>query len=40
MVKRKFKDIEKDDGKKESPPPQRSKRQKKVSMRVWAELSP
>ena len=29
MVKRKFKDIEKDDGKKESPPPQRSKRQKK-----------
>ena len=29
MVKRKFKDIEKDDGKKESPPPLRSKRQKK-----------
>ena len=29
MVKRKFKDIEKDDGKKESPPPQRGKRQKK-----------
>ena len=29
MVKRKFKDIEKDDGKKESPPPRRSKRQKK-----------
>ena len=29
MVKRKFKDIEKDDGKKESPPPQRSERQKK-----------
>ena len=29
MVKRKFKDIEKDDGKKESPPQQRSKRQKK-----------
>ena len=29
MVKRKFKDIEKDDGKKESSPPQRSKRQKK-----------
>ena len=29
MVKRKFKDIEKDDGKKKSPPPQRSKRQKK-----------
>ena len=29
MVKRKFKDIEKDDRKKESPPPQRSKRQKK-----------
>ena len=30
MIKRKFKDIEKNDGKKESPPPQRSKRQKKV----------
>ena len=29
MVKRIFKDIEKDDGKKESPPPRRSKRQKK-----------
>ena len=29
MVKRKFKDIEKDDRKKESPPPLRSKRQKK-----------
>ena len=29
MVKRKFKDIEKDDLKKESPHPQRSKRQKK-----------
>ena len=29
MVKRKFKDIEKDDGKKKSPPPWRSKRQKK-----------
>ena len=29
MIKRKFKDIEKDDGKKESPPPRRSKRQKK-----------
>ena len=29
MVKRKFKDIEKDDGKKKNPPPQRSKRQKK-----------
>ena len=29
MVKRKFKDIEKDDGKKKSPPPRRSKRQKK-----------
>ena len=29
MVKRKFKNIEKDDGKKESSPPQRSKRQKK-----------
>ena len=29
MVKRKFKVIEKDDGKKESPPPRRSKRQKK-----------
>ena len=29
MVKRKFKDIEKNDGKKESPPPLRSKRQKK-----------
>ena len=29
MVKRKFKDREKDDGKKESPSPQRSKRQKK-----------
>ena len=29
MVKRKFKDIEKDDGKKESPPPRRNKRQKK-----------
>ena len=29
MVKRKFKDIEKDDGKKESPPTRRSKRQKK-----------
>ena len=29
MVKRKFKDIEKDDGKKESSPPQRSKRQQK-----------
>ena len=29
MVKRKFKDIEKDDGKKEISPPQRSKRQKK-----------
>ena len=29
MVKRKFKDREKDDGKKESPPPLRSKRQKK-----------
>ena len=28
MVKRKFKDIEKDDRKKESPPPRRSKRQK------------
>ena len=29
MVKRKFKDIEKDDGKKESPSPRRSKKQKK-----------
>ena len=29
MVKRKFKDIEKDDGKKKSSPPRRSKRQKK-----------
>ena len=29
MVKRKFEDIEKDDGKKESPPPRRNKRQKK-----------
>ena len=29
MAKRKFKDIEKDDGKKESSPPWRSKRQKK-----------
>ena len=29
MVKRKFKEQEKDDGKKESPPPRRSKRQKK-----------
>ena len=29
MVKQKFKDIEKDDGKKESPPPWRSKRQMK-----------
>ena len=29
MVKRKFKDIEKDDGKKESSPPRRSKKQKK-----------
>ena len=29
MVKQKFKNIEKDDGKKESPPPRRSKRQKR-----------
>ena len=29
MIKWKFKDIEKDDGKKESPPPWRSKSQKK-----------
>ena len=29
MVKRKFKDIERDDGKKERLPPRRSKRQKK-----------
>ena len=29
MVKRKFKDIEKDDEKKESSPPRRSRRQKK-----------
>ena len=38
MVKRKFKDIEKDDGKKESSPPQRSKRKK--NMRIRVELSP
>ena len=30
MVKRKFRDIEKDDGKKEYPPPLRSKRHKKA----------
>ena len=29
MIKRKFKEIEKDDGKKESPSPRRCKRQKK-----------
>ena len=29
MVKRKFKDIEKDNGRKECPPPRRSKKQKK-----------
>ena len=29
MVKRKFKNIQKNDGKMENPPPQRSKRQKK-----------
>ena len=33
MVKQKLKDIEKDDGKKESSTPQRSKRQKKK--RTW-----
>ena len=32
MVKRKFKDIEKDDGKKKSPSPRRSKRQKKEEL--------
>ena len=39
MVKRKFKDIEKDDGKKESPPPQKSKRQKKEEHKDSVELS-
>ena len=38
MVKLKFKDIEKDDGKKEGSPPQRRKRKKNMWIRV--ELSP
>ena len=40
MVKRKFKDIEKDDGKKESPPPRRSKRQKTEEHEDTGRLSP
>ena len=32
MITRKFKDREKDDGKKVSPPPRRSKRQKKEEL--------